>query len=284
MPVNLDKPLSWTMADADEAAMLDDLQGNILKSHGRRHTAQVFLHFDNPRGARAFLRALADQVKSAARQLCEAKHHKETGESAGGFVVCFLSYAGYQALGVDSRSIPADPAFRAGMKQRGVALADAPVVTWDDYLQGEIHAMVLIAGDDDVQVEQYLTHVRGIALENDVREIHDPNGERVPIDQRPTGGVGLLFMAYQSDIGSQFEHMQRHWANNPNYVGPGTRIDPIVGQVSADYRWPVGWGEASAPTAAPVNVGSFVTLKGGEYFFAPCVSFLKSLGSEEPQR
>jgi Dyp-type peroxidase family len=105
----------------------------------------------------------------------------------------------------------------------------------------------------------------------------DPNDEETPPDQRPTGGVGLLFMAYQSDIGNQFEYMQKHWANNPNYVVPGAGLDPLIGQASADYRWPVLWGRASALTTAPLTVGGLVTLKGGEYFFAPSISFLKSL-------
>jgi Dyp-type peroxidase family len=463
MPVDLDKPLSWKDVDADEAAMLDDLQGNILKSHGRDHTAQLFLQFPDSRRGRAFLSALADQVKSAAQQLHEAKIYRETHVSAGGFIVCFLSYDGYRALGVEERKIPADPAFRAGMKQRGVALADPPISTWDHHFQQGSHTLLLIADDSAEQVGRHLADLRGIAQEYGVCEIgaemgkaipnkygkniehfgyvdgisvpimvtedlpdkrerwtpeaplglalvrdpggqdafsfgsffvfrkleqnvrafkqaeeqlahvlgleepdeeragamivgrfedgtplvlsqqdglspdkpvndftyaqdslglrcpvhahirkvnprgesnerdershlmvrrgitygerqDDPNDEHAPLDQRPTGGVGLLFMAYQSDIGNQFEHMQRHWANNPNYVVPGAGLDPIIGQVSADYRWPVFWGQTSAPITAPLTVGGFVTLKGGEYFFAPSISFLKSLDSEEQKR
>lgn len=53
MPLNMNQPLSWKKAleardndSAAELAMLHDLQGNILKSHGREHTANLFLAFD----------------------------------------------------------------------------------------------------------------------------------------------------------------------------------------------------------------------------------------------
>ena len=46
MAVNLAAPLAWKTATPDESAMLADLQANILKGHGRNHTANLFLRFD----------------------------------------------------------------------------------------------------------------------------------------------------------------------------------------------------------------------------------------------
>jgi Dyp-type peroxidase family len=474
MPINLHKPLSWKSADADEAAMLDDLQGNILKSHGRGHTAQLFLHFGDSRGARAFLRTLADEVKSAAQQLLEVEVYRQTKRSAGGFVVCFLSCAGYRALGVEEDKIPADPAFRDGMKQRGAALADSPSDKWEPLYQQshqqEIHALVLIADDSEAQIRQHLWGLRRMArqynvheigleigkgiknhhgqniehfgyvdgisvpvmltedlpdergrwtpkaplelalvpdpggypalsfgsyfvfrkLEQDVRTFKqaeeslahalgleeedeeragamivgrfedgtpvvlssrpglapespennftygddphgrhcpfhahirkvnprgesgaederahllvrrgitygdradDPNDEDVPAKERPSGGVGLLFMAYQSNIEAGFEHVQKEWANAPNYVRESTGPDPLISwgkltewQNEAKFRWPARWSTDDILTQASFSMEQLVTLKGGEYFFAPCISFLKSLGSEEQQR
>lgn len=41
----------------------------------------------------------------------------------------------------------------------------------------------------------------------------NPNDGR--IDNKPDKNVGLLFMAFNSDIGKQFEVTQKNWANNP---------------------------------------------------------------------
>ena len=46
MAVDLTKPLAWTKAKPQERKMLADLQGNILKGHGRDYTTNLFLHFD----------------------------------------------------------------------------------------------------------------------------------------------------------------------------------------------------------------------------------------------
>ncbi|CAN5472999.1 Dyp-type peroxidase [soil metagenome] len=47
-----------------------------------------------------------------------------------------------------------------------------------------------------------------------------------PSDE-PSGDVGLMFMAFRSNIANQFEFTQRFWANNANFVEPGTGIDPL---------------------------------------------------------
>jgi len=100
-------------------------------------------------------------------------------------------------------------------------------------------------------------------------------------DAPPRDGVGLLFMCYQSDINHQFEFIQRTWADNPNFprnlILPETGDDPVIGQDtdrSAAQKWPTRWGKSDRERS---NFGGYVTLKGGEYFFAPSISFLKSL-------
>ena len=43
MAIDLTVPLEWKKADRE---VLKDLQGNILKGHGREHTINLFLQFD----------------------------------------------------------------------------------------------------------------------------------------------------------------------------------------------------------------------------------------------
>ena len=103
------------------------------------------------------------------------------------------------------------------------------------------------------------------------------------IEQMPTGGVGLLFMCFQSNIARQFGFMQKNWANNLNFVQPQTGIDPVIGQqaigeASLAQQWPPQWGE---PGKQPFDFGRFVTMKGGEFFFAPSLAFLRRLKKED---
>ncbi|KAB0677609.1 hypothetical protein F6X38_18075 [Aureimonas leprariae] len=92
---------------------------------------------------------------------------------------------------------------------------------------------------------------------------------------RPTTGVGLLFMAYMSSIENQFEFTQATWANNADFVTGGVGVDPVIGQgPPAPITVPDGWSGASA---ADFDFGRFVTMKGGEYFFAPSRDFLKNV-------
>lgn len=134
-----------------------------------------------------------------------------------------------------------------------------------------------------------------------------PLSTSADLDELPTGGVGLLFMCYQSDIWEQFEFIQRLWCNNPNFLELGrsditktppnpnydiTGLDAVIGQKQGDKfdpvigkapepprNWPTQWGkETKKPTIEPENqFGQFVKLKGGKYFFSPSITFLRNL-------
>jgi Dyp-type peroxidase family len=105
-----------------------------------------------------------------------------------------------------------------------------------------------------------------------------PPVDEPTLKEMPESGVGLLFMCFQASIEHQFEFMQKIWANNPTFpkhpqpVG----IDPIIGQnapntTASQYQWPTDWDKPSNKVA---GFESFVTMKGGEYFFAPDIRSL----------
>ena len=104
------------------------------------------------------------------------------------------------------------------------------------------------------------------------------------LEELPLGGVGLLFMCYQRNIAQQFEVLQYLYANDPRIPGkqePG--IDPIIGQPGGNgvgqLKWPARWNDPQEKHK-PFDFHSFVTLKGGEYFFAPSIHFLKIIDQE----
>jgi Dyp-type peroxidase family len=121
---------------------------------------------------------------------------------------------------------------------------------------------------------------RGITYGKREKEPQDnPSLEELPLE-----GVGLLFMCYQRNIAQQFEVLQYLYANDPRIPGkqePG--IDPIIGQPGGNgvgqLKWPAQWND-SRDKHKPFDFHSFVTLKGGEYFFAPSIHFLKNIEQE----
>ena len=131
---------------------------------------------------------------------------------------------------------------------------------------------------------------RGIPYEDIPRTVHPsdvPESESVAhFDAHvkpllPTGNVGLLFMAYNSSLARQFVFTQAAWANNPGFPSGGTGVDPVIGQGAAPtpndpQTWPKIWDD---PASAKVSFAfhDFVHMKGGEYFFAPSITFLKNL-------
>jgi deferrochelatase/peroxidase EfeB len=91
--------------------------------------------------------------------------------------------------------------------------------------------------------------------------------------------VGLLFQCCQTDLKKQFEFLQRQWANSSNQPKPRAGKDPVIGQSQngsfPHLRFPRAPGETASK---PFDFHGYVTMKGGEYFFAPSISFLKKLG------
>ncbi len=153
MAINLNEPLEWKKADKN---VLGDLQGNILKGHGREHTVNMFLNFDStkPQLVKDFVRNVGRKVTSSLKQFEDTEKFKITGESGDSFVALFLTHKGYKALGVTAAKTPNNPAFVKGLKSSGAALLDPPVDAWDEHFQKEIHAMILIGENDEAKSNQ----------------------------------------------------------------------------------------------------------------------------------
>jgi hypothetical protein len=73
--------------------------------------------------------------------------------------------------------------------------------------------------------------------------------------------------------------MQKLWINEPGFVAPATGVDALIGGPPASsaghaYRWPLRLRETET---GEEPVRQFVTLRGGEFFFAPSLPFLRVL-------
>jgi Dyp-type peroxidase family len=99
----------------------------------------------------------------------------------------------------------------------------------------------------------------------------DPNDGK--LFNKPTGDVGLLFMSYQASLEGQFEVIQKFWANDPNFLKNNPGIDPIIGQGG----FPANGHYDINGTVKDATFAQFVHMKGGGYFFAPSMEFLRKI-------
>lgn len=107
--------------------------------------------------------------------------------------------------------------------------------------------------------------------------------------EEPENNAGLLFMSFQASLINQFNFMQKAWAKERNFIKRDVGTDVVIGvekkgddniAVTETYNWPTNWGTQEQTEA---DFTHWVTMKGGEFFFTPCMSFLKSL-APEPSR
>jgi Dyp-type peroxidase family len=171
MPIadTLELPLSTASGDADTQAFLNDLQGNILKNHGREYTVNLFCRFPPGKGpaAKAFIKALVDDglVRSARKQFDDTialKAAKAAGHdlpASPAFYAAFISDEGYAYFATAAAKRPTDPAFKQ-MRNRSGELADPNPTSWEPAYKTEFHAMVLIADTSASKVENHLTKIK----------------------------------------------------------------------------------------------------------------------------
>ena len=136
--------------------LLENLQGNILKFHGRKYGFYLFIKFTKfqQQEVKKWIRELADRkITSAYRQVQDGKRRAvEPGFDGGLFVTLGLSYKGYTYL--ELRSIPSDYAFMKGMKKRARLLGDKKPSTESAY-SDTIHAVLFIADDNREALNKY---------------------------------------------------------------------------------------------------------------------------------
>lgn len=144
--------------------LLGDLQGNIIKSHGRDHSVHLFIQFkaDKQEEAKKWIQGFAQKyVTSAILQDAESIQYKANKVKGSVFANICLSITGYEYLDVPPFKIPHSEAFRMGMKSDSVVgfLGDPPVNTWDYGLRQDVHALLLIADDDIIDLLQEVNRI-----------------------------------------------------------------------------------------------------------------------------
>jgi Dyp-type peroxidase family len=86
---------------------------------------------------------------------------------------------------------------------------------------------------------------------------------------------GILFMCINTDIERQFEFVQQNWLLNPHFAALFNEVDPLVGR-QGPMTLP---GE---PMRRMIDVETYVTFTGGEYFFLPSIRALDYFKALQP--
>jgi Dyp-type peroxidase family len=196
-PINPDDPLYHDL--------LTNLQGNILRPHGRSHALHIFLQFTaTPAQVRGWMRDFANAyVTSALQQRQDAVAFRATRQLTL-FGNAFLSATGYAALGYtpdaiaqafapsqdvwDEYAIPLK--FASGMSAYAAELNDPPLTAWEAPYQERQDAMLLLADADEAfllrhaqtvlasaqTVAKVLTVERGQILRDEAGAVVEPFG------------------------------------------------------------------------------------------------------------
>lgn len=120
---------------------------------------------------------------------------------------------------------------------------------------------------------------RGIPFGDPYRSSNEPGFQ-------DSGDRGLLFLAYQTSIVEQFEFVTKFWVNNPDFKEAGSGHDPILGQNNQDpnrerqFKFTVD-KHGKQETHQVTLRQDWVIPTGGGYFFAPSISALKLLSTNE---
>ena len=85
------------------------------------------------------------------------------------------------------------------------------------------------------------------------------------------GEDGLMFACYQASIARQFEFVQELWCGDGSAFGLGDDADFLVGPEEGKMTV-----QGHPPTLLPLK--RFVTMRGGDYFFAPGIATLHTIG------
>ncbi len=213
--------------------ILEDLQGNILKHHGRYQMCLLSIQFfaESETLSKSWIRQFAsNKLGSALDQIKQAKAFKEKRIDSGTIYGFYLSHSGFIKLNISKDHIPKDSSYKSGMQSAKTAalLNDPPLRKWEEGLKKKADALILIADSDAIRLfhkKQELIHsLHGIASVNHTQQcikLIDDHGR--PIEHFGyIDGISQPFF-FEKDlkkVGST-----QHW-------DPSASLDLVLTQVS----------------------------------------------------
>ena len=219
-------------------ALLANLQGNILTSHGRHFSVHTFFKFsaDIP-AAKAAIKALRREgfILSAAEQAAQTARFKRPGAAQEVFGTLLLSARGLQALGLNvpagfgnSLNPPGPPVsvtFDQPMRAAAVDLGDTPA-DWQPAYQDDIDGLLIVAyGNSDANNTQAILN-QCYAHAQIARDILETGATVLAVE---TGHAHLLAGETREHFGfvdGLSQPLFRKSDIDPAEIGPTDQFDP----------------------------------------------------------
>lgn len=93
---------------------------------------------------------------------------------------------------------------------------------------------------------------------------------------------GIYFVALNASLENQFEFIQSTWINEPVGALPGS-LDPLVAEGKEDRRFTFSADSLTAGDPILLALKTFVTCRGGQYYFMPSLSGLRHIVDPDHQ-
>ncbi len=219
---------------------LNNLQGNILRGHGRDHGVHLFFSLSGDVAlARRIVKHLATRyVRSALAQYQATVAYRQSKQDGPVFANLFLTANGYRRLGLSVSDgfqeppevIPHghDPVSTFGSGMRETAehdLGDPPVHRWDAGYQQAIDGMILLAGDRE---KDLLNIAHTVAAR--IRADHTIRAIEVGQALRNDKGEGIDHFGYLDGLSQP-----RYLTEDFSFDEKGRRIQTKKGELISEW-------------------------------------------------
>lgn len=160
--------------DSAVQSMLNDLQANILKGHGRSFAYHLFLQLRTSQEveAKAWIsRFAAHRITSAWKLEQDRQRYKMEGADGGAVFTLSISATGYAALGFAPNQMPVEletsdnkivqdgPAFPGGAKGISAKKLGDVVADWEAPFSNSVDVLVVVADDNPEKASQLASKV-----------------------------------------------------------------------------------------------------------------------------
>ena len=254
---------------------LSNIQGNILAGFNKDYQDFLFLRFTAPSRARAWIREIASKnfpaglANSTSQNVLKFNAQFKALRDEGirpedvitsGWTHLAISFRGFKALGIPTRDLARFPkTFQDGMAKRKRVLGDLGAndpSKWPAlYQSGIIHALLIVAGDNEVQLNNRINAlINSDKFKSGVQKIGHEKG-RTREDER--GHEHFGFKDGVSQPGIRGVTLPMDELGNPDHGQPGQYLlwpgEFVLGYPTQRSRPKRGFEGSNPDPGRPVN-------------------------------